>query len=159
MVTQQTNFGDVDHAMMTIALQQALLAAERQEVPVGACLHFPDQDIHFSAGNQTLADNDVTSHAEILCLKKAFKHFDNHRLPQSTLYVSLEPCVMCIGALVQARVTKIHIAARDTRTQSIHSHVNLYDGTHFNHRFQVSFGLYKDKSEQILANFFHARRT
>lgn len=152
------NFSSIDIDFMKQALLEAKKAGENNEVPIGAVLHFPKDDISFSAGNKTITDCDVTSHAEILCLKQASIHYQNHRLVDSTLYVTLEPCIMCLGALLQARVKKIFIAARDSRDNSIHKHIDLYKSPYFNHQIKTSYGLMEKEAETLLRSFFNAKR-
>lgn len=148
-----------DISYMNIALSEANKALTRGEVPIGACLVLHDHSAFFSASNQTIGDHDITSHAEILCLRQATSFLKNHRLSRSTLYVTLEPCIMCLGALIHARVDKLVIAARDSREHSIHKQVNLYQNHAFNHKFTVEFGCQENQARELLKEFFHARRT
>lgn len=148
-----------DDYFMNIAFEQAEKALDREEVPIGACLVLQDEQTYFAASNQTIGDCDITSHAEILCLRKACLHLQNHRIPHSTLYLTLEPCLMCLGALIHARVKKLVIAARDSRKNSLHHQINLYQSDAFNHKFEVEFGRQEERSQQLLKEFFDARRS
>lgn len=152
-------FTALDQKMMTLALQEAAKARTHNEVPIGATLYIPSENRYFCAGNQTIGDTCVTSHAEILCLKQASKALANHRLPGAILYVTLEPCMMCAGALLQARVQRIIVSARDTRENSIHKHIDLFQSPYFNHKIEVHYGLMKEDSEKILKDFFDERRS
>ncbi|MDC0949014.1 nucleoside deaminase, partial [Gammaproteobacteria bacterium] len=107
-------FSDVDRACMQRALEMARAAALAGEVPVGAVLTMAGEVIA-DANNRTLRDIDPSAHAEVVVLRKASQRVGNHRLPGSTLYVTLEPCVMCAGALIQARVERVVFAAWDHR--------------------------------------------
>lgn len=151
-------FTTLDQNMMTLALQEASQAKLNAEIPVGAALYLPNIKQYFLAGNQTIKDMCVTSHAEILCLKMASKAISNHRLPGSILYVTLEPCIMCVGALLQARVEKIIVATRDTRENSIHQHIDLFQSPYFNHKIKIHYGLLEEESKKLLKDFFDERR-
>lgn len=147
--------GDTDY--MQAALEQAQLAARAGEAPVGAVLVSAGEVI--AAGhNRTLADHDPSGHAEIVVLRAGGQSIGNHRLTDATLYVTLEPCAMCVGAIVQARIARVVFAAYDQKAGALGSAIDLSDSAAFNHRFEVQGGLLADESAKILQQFFAARR-
>lgn len=142
---------------MHAALAEAGKAADKGEVPVGAVLVSEDE-IVARGHNVSCTDSDPSGHAEIVVLRAAGQAGSNHRLPGTTLYVTLEPCVMCTGALVQARVERIVFAAYDMKAGALGSVEDLSDSRAFNHRFEVNGGLLADESAAILQAFFRSRR-
>jgi len=148
---------DFDRRSMARALELARQAAEHGEVPVGAVL-VKDGEIIAEAANRPIASNDPTAHAEILALRRAGERLGNYRLPGTTLYVTLEPCPMCAGAMVHARVGRLVYAAADPRTGAAGSVFNLADHEALNHRMDVTAGVCADEAGQLLKAFFAARR-
>lgn len=148
---------DEDKRWMGLALEHARLAALAGEVPVGAVM-VKDGKLLAAAGNAPIENHDPTGHAEIRVIRKAAQVLKNYRLPETTLYVSLEPCSMCAGAILHARVQRLVFAASDPRTGAAGSLMNLLDDTRLNHRVVVDSGLYADKSALLLRQFFRARR-
>ncbi len=149
--------GDTDPQFMQAALQQAQLAAVSGEVPVGAVLVAKDEVV--AAGhNRTLLDHDPSGHAEVVVLRQAAKSAGNHRLVDATLYVTLEPCAMCVGVIVQARIARVVFGAYDQKAGALGSAIDLSDSSAFNHRFEIQGGLLADDSAAILKDFFAARR-
>jgi len=146
-----------DEKWMARALELAAAAAAAGEVPVGAVLVRGNQVIG-EAHNAPISNNDACAHAEILAIREACKAEQNYRLPNTTLYVSLEPCAMCAGALVHARVERIVIAAKEPRAGAAGSVLNILQHEQLNHRCNVEFGLMADQSAAMLKNFFRARR-
>lgn len=146
-----------DVLWMRYALVQARLAAERGEVPVGAVL-VANQQLLAVAGNAVISQQDPSAHAEILVLRQAAKRLANYRLPATTLYVSLEPCCMCAGALVHARVERVVFAAADPRTGSAGSIMNLLQHSALNHQVAITAGVLADESADLLRRFFRERR-
>lgn len=142
---------------MHAALVEAGKAAEKGEVPVGAVL-ISEDGIVARGHNVSCSDRDPSGHAEIVVLRAAGQASNNHRLPGTTLYVTLEPCVMCTGALVQARVDRIVFAAYDPKAGALGSVEDLSDSRAFNHRFEVNGGLLADESAAMLQAFFQSRR-
>jgi tRNA(adenine34) deaminase len=145
-------------SIMQIALEKAKEAGVQDEVPIGAALFVPGLNEIISYGNQTRHLSMITAHAEILCLQDACKKTQNYRLNGSIMYLTLEPCLMCLGALLQARVSKVFIAAKDSRTCSIHRSINLFDSHFFNHKIECQYGLGQLESEQLLKEFFDGKR-
>lgn len=146
-----------DELFMQAALEQAHLAAEQNEVPVGAIL-LADNNIIARAYNQPITLNDPTAHAEVLCLRAAAKKINNYRLVNTTLYVTLEPCLMCVGALVHARVARVVFGASDPKSGALGGVVNAMNLAGFNHRFQVDNAVHGEQCSQLLKDFFRARR-
>lgn len=142
---------------MREALVEAGKAADKGEIPVGAVLLQKDRIIA-RGHNLSCSDNDPSGHAEIGVLRAAGQAINNHRLPGTTLYVTLEPCVMCTGALVQARVSRVVFAAYDQKAGALGSVEDLSDSRAFNHRFEVNGGLLADESAALLQAFFKTRR-
>ncbi len=142
-----------DRFWMLHALKLAQHAAEIGEVPVGAVL-VKENEILSEAWNQSISDNDPTAHAEILALRKAALVEQNYRLPDTTLYVTLEPCLMCYGALVNARVGRLVYGAGDSRFGV----VNKVDRLVFNHQLEITCGILEEDCAELLADFFKQKR-
>ena len=143
---------------MRQALQQAQLAASRNEVPVGAVLVSKAGELIASGHNQPIMAHDPTAHAEILVLRAAAQLLKNYRLPDTTLYVTLEPCTMCVGALVQARVGRLVYGAVEPKTGAIESAHQLFDGGHYNHYPEVQGGVLESECSSLLSDFFEQKR-
>jgi tRNA(adenine34) deaminase len=147
-----------DNYWMELALKQAQLAAEQGEVPVGAVLVDEDNQLLASGHNQPISSHDPTAHAEIVTLRRAAEKLNNYRLINSTLYVTLEPCVMCVGAMIHARVKRLVYGAVEYKTGAIESACQLLETTRFNHRIEVSSGVLQEQCAAILSDFFAQRR-
>ena len=132
-------------------------AAELGEVPVGA-LVVRDGQILGQGYNQPIAASDPSAHAEIQALRTAAKKAGNYRLPNSTLYVSVEPCTMCTGAMVHARVSRLVFGAYEPRAGAIVSQLNLLDQEFYNHRMEYEGGCLAEESGELLRSFFRQRR-
>lgn len=146
-----------DQKWMTRALELAQAAADIGEVPVGAVL-VRGNDIIGEAHNAPITKNDACAHAEILAIRAACNAEQNYRLPDTTLYVTLEPCAMCAGALVHARVSRVVVAAREPRAGAAGSVMNVLQHPQLNHHCDVEFGLMEEPSALMLKAFFRARR-
>ncbi|MBX7220131.1 MAG: tRNA adenosine(34) deaminase TadA [Blastocatellia bacterium] len=146
-----------DEFWMGEALKEAQLAFDQQEVPIGAVLVF-DNQIVARSGNRTLRDQDPTAHAEIVTLREAARVLGNHRLVGTKLYVTLEPCAMCAGALIQARVASLVYGASDPKAGAVHSHFEICTTAFLNHRVEVLSGVRDLECAAILQQFFRARR-
>jgi tRNA(adenine34) deaminase len=142
---------------MQAALQEAHAAAAEGEVPVGAIVTI-DGRVVSSGHNQSIRDCDPSGHAEIIALRKACSRENNYRLPGATLYVTLEPCAMCIGAIVQARVSRLVFGAYDLKAGAVGSVIDLTDSPAFNHRFEVNGGVLAEECGALLSDFFRSRR-
>ncbi len=146
-----------DQRWMREALDLARRAAEAGEVPVGAVLVRDDQ-VLARGWNRPIVSSDPTSHAEIQALREGARQLGNYRLPGTTLYVTLEPCVMCVGALVHARVERLVYAAPEPKTGAVESRFNLLEAGMHNHQVQVTGGVMAAESAALLRAFFRARR-
>lgn len=142
---------------MRVALEQAGLAAKAGEVPVGAAV-VVSGDVIAIGHNRTIIDCDPSGHAEIVALRGAAQALSNHRLPDATLYVTLEPCVMCVGAIVQARIGRVVFAAYDPKAGALGTVTDLSESKALNHRFDVNGGLLAEESGALLKAFFQSRR-
>ena len=151
-------WSDEDIKWMQKALELAKQGAKRAEVPVGAILVHKQQVIG-QGFNEPIGRHDATAHAEIVALRDACTRLNNYRLPlQTTLYVTLEPCTMCIGALIHARVDRLVYAASEPRAGMVGSQMNLAAEPFYNHRIQVHKGLCREQSSHMLKAFFRERR-
>lgn len=142
---------------MQEALFQARLARDSGEVPVGAAVVIGGEVVA-TGYNRTIRDADPSGHAEVVALRAAAQTLGNHRLLNATLYVTLEPCVMCVGAIVQARVGRLVFGAYDFKAGALGSVVDLSDSKALNHRFEINGGLLADESGALLKTFFLSRR-
>lgn len=142
---------------MRKALALAQRAAEQGEVPVGAVV-VRDDELVGRGFNTTITDYDPSAHAEISALRDAGRHLANYRLPECTLYVTLEPCVMCAGAMVHARLHRLVFGAFDPKTGAAGSVFNLVPGTRHNHQVAVEGGCLAEEGGALLRSFFRARR-
>lgn len=149
---------EADQRFMREALKEAQAAADAGEVPVGAVL-VDNGVIVARAGNRTLRDGDPTAHAEMLVLREGAKVAKNHRLTNATLYVTLEPCPMCAGGIVQARPSRIVFGASDPRMGAVGGALSLFDLPGINHRPWVRRGVLADDAKALLTTFFAQRRT
>ena len=144
---------------MRLALEQAARAAEMGEVPVGALLVDEAGEVLAACGNRTISNCDPCGHAEILALRQGAERLQNYRLLGCTLYVTMEPCAMCAGAAVWARLKRVVFAAFDIKAGALGSVLSLHNQPGFNHRLEISGGLMADESVALLQSFFKARRT
>ncbi len=147
-----------DIAAMRAALEQAQRAADAGEVPVGAVVWIGG-DAVAEAHNSTVTDADPAGHAEIVALREAGRVRGNHRLTDATLYVTLEPCVMCVGAIVQARIGRVVFGAYDDKAGALGSSIDLSESRALNHVFEINGGLLADECGALLQTFFQERRT
>src|SRR5579864_9277754 len=146
-----------DQAFMHAALHEARAASERGEVPVGAVVVI-DGCVVGRAGNRTVADCDPTAHAEIVALREAAAAIANYRLLDATVYVTIEPCAMCAGAMVQARIARLVYGADDPKSGAVSSCLSVLDHPLLNHRVAVKGGVARDEAAALLKEFFAARR-
>jgi tRNA(adenine34) deaminase len=145
-----------DQYYMLMALDESRIAADQGEVPVGAVLVHKDEVLS-QAHNQVITQSDPTAHAEILVLRQACRIKKNYRLPGSVLYVTLEPCAMCLGAIVQARINRIVFGAHDPKSGAIDS-IMKFPFEKTNHRISVRSGVLSEECSRILRDFFEERR-
>ena len=146
-----------DEKWMNFALEQARKAEKEGEVPVGAIL-VKDDLIIARAHNKPISTNDPTAHAEIQLLRAAGEELKNYRLPGTTLYVTLEPCAMCLGAIMHARIERVVFGAHDPKTGVCGSSENFMEASCFNHKIDIASGVLENESKQLLKNFFNSRR-
>ena len=152
------NSSDASHEQwMGRALELAAEAARAGEVPVGAVL-VRDGQVLGEGFNQPISSNDPTAHAEIVALRDASRRVGNYRLSGSTLYVSIEPCTMCVGAMIHARVSTLVFGAREPRAGAVLSHLGLTGLDIYNHRIEVVEGVLAGECGEILRQFFKSRR-
>jgi tRNA(adenine34) deaminase len=143
---------------MTQALDLAKKARQQGEVPVGAILVGEDNKVIATGWNQAVQNHDASAHAEIIAIREAGFKNQNYRLNNTTLYATLEPCCMCAGAIVLARIKRLVFATRDVKAGAAGSVYNLLSGTHLNHRVQIDDGYLQQESSLLLKDFFQSRR-
>jgi tRNA(adenine34) deaminase len=148
---------DSDAHWMRRALAAADEARARGEVPVGACI-VVDGAVLAVAGNRTRTDQDPTAHAEIVALRDAARSVNNYRLSGAVVYSTIEPCVMCAGALLQARVKRLVYGARDEQAGAVESRFRVCDTDFLNHRIDITAGVLERECREIMQEFFRARR-
>src|ERR1051325_9230836 len=144
-------------AFMDAALEQARLALSAGEVPIGAVLVM-DGEIVARGYNQPISACDPTSHAEVLVLRDAARRVGNYRLVNADVYVTVEPCLMCVGALIHARIRELIYGALEPKTGALISTVRTLETPGLNHRFQVSGGVREEAARELLQEFFREKR-
>jgi len=150
------NADDVD--AMRLALEQAAQAQSLGEVPVGAVVLDGAGRVIGAGFNRTISGHDPTGHAEIVALRQAAQALGNYRLPEASLFVTLEPCAMCVGAILHARLARVVYGAADPKTGACHSVLNVPAIAQLNHQTQVEGGLLAQECGELLRGFFRARR-
>jgi tRNA(adenine34) deaminase len=143
---------------MTIAMEEAQAAAVRGEVPVGACVVASDGSVLARAGNRTLELKDATAHAEMLVLREAAKTLDSERLIDCDLYVTLEPCAMCAGAISHARIRRVYFAAADPKMGAVEHGPRFFSQATCHHAPEVYGGIGEVQAAELLREFFKLRR-
>tara|TARA_R110002050_G_scaffold9504_1_gene32983 strand:- start:118399 stop:118848 length:450 start_codon:yes stop_codon:yes gene_type:complete len=146
-----------DDFWMAHALSLAKRAEQQGEVPVGAVVVLNNQVIG-EGWNQPISNNDPTAHAEIQALRAACQHVDNYRLPDASLYISLEPCIMCAGAIIHTRIKRMVFAAKEPKTGAAGSCFDIFNTPQLNHHVVCEHGVLADESSALLRSFFRARR-
>jgi len=149
---------DKDEKFMSLALQEAQKSKKMNEVPVGAIVTFNDE-ILSKSHNKSISENDPTSHAEVRAVREAAETINNYRLTGATLYVTLEPCAMCYGAIIHARISRLVFGAYDPKTGVCGSSINLHKQACFNHTPEVKGGVLQEDCSLILKDFFKERRS
>jgi tRNA(adenine34) deaminase len=142
---------------MQAALTEARAAADAGEVPIGAVI-VHDGEIIAGGQNRVLRDNDPTAHAEIVCIREAARALGNYRLNGCSLFVTLEPCAMCAGAMIHARLDRLVFAAEDPKAGACGSVLSVLNHPQLNHQMQVERGIMADESGELLRSFFRERR-
>jgi tRNA(adenine34) deaminase len=148
---------ELDQQYMRMAIEQAQLAAQSGEVPVGAVL-VKDGQVIAKAFNKPIANHDPSAHAEMLVLREAAVAEENYRIPGSTLYVTLEPCAMCSGAILHARIDRVVYGAPDPKTGAAGSVLDIFASKQINHQTSVEGGIMSKECGQLLRDFFKGRR-
>ncbi|WP_128113305.1 tRNA adenosine(34) deaminase TadA [Polynucleobacter necessarius] len=148
---------ELDRQFMQQAIEQAKLAAIAGEVPVGAIL-VRDGEIISRAFNKPISNHDPSAHAEMLALREAALNEENYRLPGTTLYVTLEPCAMCSGAMLHARVDRVVYGAPDPKTGAAGSVLDIFSSKQINHQTAIEGGMISEECGQLLRDFFKERR-
>lgn len=146
-----------DKKYMQRAFELAKEAQAHDEVPVGAVIVYQDQIIG-EGWNQPISSNDPTAHAEIIALRDAANKLNNYRLPDATMYVTLEPCAMCAGAIVHARLAKLVYAIDDPKTGAGGSVFNIMQTDELNHKVEIEEGIMGDECRSLIQNFFKEKR-
>lgn len=146
-----------DEKWMRFAIKEANIAKDKGEVPVGSII-IQNNQIIAKAHNCPISKNDPTAHAEIEVLRKAGKKLLNYRLPKTTLYVTLEPCAMCVGAMVHARIERVVFGAIDPKSGVCGSTIDLSSESIFNHQISISGGVLEHECKNILQSFFKLKR-
>jgi tRNA(adenine34) deaminase len=147
----------VDAYWMRQALSAAYEAKQRHEVPIGTCV-VSGEELLALAGNRTRTDGDPTAHAEIVALREAARKVGNYRLTDTVVYSTIEPCAMCAGALIQARVRRLVYGTRDERAGAVDSHFRICNTDFLNHQIEITAGVLEEECRKLLQNFFRARR-
>lgn len=147
-----------DEFWMREAIKAALDAEKLDEVPIGACLIDERGAILAIGGNRTITDNDPTAHAEILVLREAAAKIGNYRLLGTTLYTTIEPCAMCAGALVNARVKRLVYGAADERFGAVETVFRICDSPLLNHQIEITAGVLAAECRELMQNFFRNKR-
>ena len=147
-----------DEFWMRKAVEAAAEAGRLNEVPVGACLIDAGGNLLAIAGNRTITDSDPTAHAEILVLREAARKIANYRLTETMLYTTIEPCAMCAGALVNARIRRLVFGAHDERFGAVESIFRLCDASSLNHQIEITSGVLAEDCRHLMQDFFRSRR-
>ena len=151
-------FSIVDKEMMNLAIKEALVSKEKDEVPIGCIL--TENNSFISAGhNLSIELNDPTAHAEIMAIREACNKLGNYRLVDCTMYTTLEPCLMCFGAIINSRIKRLVIGAIDEAHGAPISNKKLIDKLKLNHKIDIEIGLYSEKCSSLLKNFFKEKRS
>jgi len=149
---------EVDNLWMRVALTAAHRSIELGEVPIGACIVDENGQLRGATSNRTITDSDPTAHAEIRVIRRLAEITGNYRLPGATVYTTIEPCVMCAGALVNARIKRLVFGARDERFGAVETLFRLCDNEKLNHRIEITSGVLADECRALMQEFFRSRR-
>lgn len=147
-----------DEYYMKLALECATEAGSADEVPIGAVVVNEIGEVLGSAGNLSISNNDPTAHAEVLALRKAANKVNNYRLTECIVYTTIEPCVMCAGALVNARIKRIVYGADDERFGGVKTLFNICDNSSLNHQIEIESGILAENCRKLLQDFFKEKR-
>jgi len=147
-----------DVAFMQLALKEAEKAGQKHEVPIGAVIVADSGELLSAAHNLTIHYGDPTAHAEILAVREAARKVGNYRLLNTTLYATIEPCIMCMGAIIHARVSRVVFGANDFKWGALGSLYNFADDMRFNHQPEITAGVCREEARHLIQSFFRARR-
>ena len=147
-----------DEFWMREAIKAAIEAEDLNEVPIGACLIDGDGKLLTVGGNRTITNNDPTAHAEILVLREAAALLKNYRLLDATIYTTIEPCAMCAGALVNARIKRLVYGAKDERFGAVETVFRICDSEFLNHRIEITAGILENECRALVQKFFRQKR-
>lgn len=142
---------------MTLALKEAKKAYDKEEVPIGAVI-VKDDVVIAKAHNLREKKNQACAHAEIMAIEKACKKLNNWRLEDCDMYVTLEPCAMCAGAILNARIKNVYISAMEPRSGAVGSKINLFEDYIYNHKVNYEVGILEDKAKKMMQDFFKTLR-
>ena len=148
-----------DEYYMNLAILEAKKADQIDEVPVGAVIVNKNNDVIGYGYNSPISSNDPTSHAEINAIRSASQVLNNYRLIDTTLYVTIEPCIMCMGAIIHARIKRLVFGARDPKWGAADSLYNMADDKRLNHHPEIVSGIYEEKTKQLIKKFFINKRS
>jgi len=148
-----------DEFYMMLAIEEAQKAQDIDEVPVGAVIVDEQNQVIGQGFNRPISTSDPTSHAEINAMRMASKRLNNYRLTQTTLYVTIEPCIMCMGAIIHARIKRIVFGAADPKWGAVFSLYNMASDHRLNHNPEIESGVCEDKTRQIIKKFFMNKRS
>lgn len=154
---KKVNWTYIDINLMQIAIAEAEKAMASNEVPVGAIVTWSGEIIG-KGFNRIIQDSDPSAHAEVIAIRNAAANQKNYRLKGATVYVTLEPCAMCVGAMIQARIQRLVFGAYDPQTGAVGSVLDLSNIKEFNHRFEINGGLLEAECSAMLKDFFAAKR-
>ena len=158
MDTKSIVAAERDELFMRMAIEEALKAGERGEVPVGAVIVNEHQNVLAAAGNNCICESDPSGHAEMVSMRLAGKKTGNYRLLNTTMYVTIEPCVMCAGALVHARVGRLVYGASDPKTGGVVSCYQIGGDGKLNHQLKIESGVMAEECAELLSSFFKKKR-
>ena len=158
MDTKSIVAAERDELFMRMAIEEALKAGERGEVPVGAVIVNEHQNVLAAAGNNCICESDPSGHAEMVSMRLAGKKTGNYRLLNTTMYVTIEPCVMCAGALVHARVGRLVYGASDPKTGGVVSCYMIVGDSKLNHQLKIESGVMAEECAELLISFFKKKR-
>ena len=156
--TIKESLQQIDEHFMRMALEQAYVAAEMGEIPIGAVLVWNKNFVVAVAHNLVETEQNATKHAELICLNEAMKKLQMKYLTEATLYVTLEPCPMCAGALVLTKVKRLVYGASDPKAGAVSTLFSITSDERLNHRLQVTSGVYEQECSEVLKNFFKKLR-
>ena len=158
MDTNSIVAAEMDELFMRMALEEARKAGERGEVPVGAVIVDEHQNVLAGAGNNCIGESDPAGHAEMVAMRAAGKKIGNYRLLNTSMYVTIEPCVMCAGAMIHARVGRLVYGASDPKAGGVVSCYRVGGDSKLNHQFNVEGGVLAEECADLLTSFFKKKR-